>query len=121
MAYFLVHRFTVKGELFPDPGDGETWNNVPLFPANDPSQNISYQQQYQNIKALLDKLGINIQKATHAFRVAGAQRLDELGIDDDVIARFGKWIRTAMLKSYLLVFKPCGLLALGGWPHARDR
>lgn len=33
-----------------------------------------------------------------------------------VIARMGKWCYQAMSKSYLLCFKPVGLLAAGGWP-----
>lgn len=28
----------------------------------------------------------------------------------------GKWNLQAMAKSYLLYFKPCGLLAAAGWP-----
>lgn len=33
-----------------------------------------------------------------------------------VIARMGKWCYQVMSKSYLLCFKPVGLLAAGGWP-----
>lgn len=35
-----------------------------------------------------------------------------------VIARMGKWNLQAMAKSYLMFFKPCGLLAAAGWPGA---
>jgi hypothetical protein len=35
-----------------------------------------------------------------------------------VIARMGKWNMQAMAKSYLLYFKPCGLLAAAGWHGA---
>lgn len=37
------------------------------------------------------------------------------------IARFGKWLKTAMLKSYLLIFKPDGLLALADWEGAAQK
>jgi Centromere DNA-binding protein complex CBF3 subunit, domain 2 len=120
-SYLFIHRFTLSNEPLPPPEDDVRWNNTPLFLGNDPMKNICYQVSYKAIKQKLRELNINISKVTHAFRVAGARRLDELGIDDAVIERFGKWIRTAMLKSYLLVFKPCGLLAMGDWPEPKDR
>jgi hypothetical protein len=38
-----------------------------------------------------------------------------------VIARFGKWLYAAMYKSYLMFFKPEGLLAMGNWPRAAQK
>lgn len=32
----------------------------------------------------------------------------------------GKWSDSALNKSYLLSYKPQGLLAIAGWPHAAD-
>ncbi|KAK9916158.1 hypothetical protein WJX75_009514 [Coccomyxa subellipsoidea] len=59
-----------------------------------------------------------VQRVTHIFRVLAARNLDEVGIDDKVIARMGKWNYEALSKSYLMYFKPQGLLAAGGWPGA---
>jgi hypothetical protein len=38
-----------------------------------------------------------------------------------VIGRQGRWLHQAMFKSYLLFFRPEGLLAAGGWPGAAER
>ena len=38
-----------------------------------------------------------------------------------VIARFGQWLYNAMYKSYLLFFKPEGLLAVAGWEGAAQK
>jgi hypothetical protein len=36
-----------------------------------------------------------------------------------LIARLGRWLRTALNTSYLRFFKPEGLLAAGGWDKDR--
>jgi hypothetical protein len=85
MAVHLMHKYTILRTLFPDPNDKATWNTTPLFPGpKDPTRNITYQQQYQSIKSALTNSNIAIKKVTHAFRVGGARRMDELGIDDSV-------------------------------------
>ncbi len=91
MAYHLIHMYTINRTLFPDPNDKGAWNTTPLFPATDPTKNITYQQQYQSTKSALTSAGISINKVTHAFRVGGARRMDELGIDDSVSMRWHLW------------------------------
>ncbi|WIA40770.1 hypothetical protein OEZ86_004450 [Tetradesmus obliquus] len=46
-----------------------------------------------------------------------ARDLDEQGVDDGLIARMGRWLRTALNLCYLRFFKPQGLLAAAGWPQ----
>ncbi|CAL8471208.1 g10750 [Coccomyxa elongata] len=98
LGQHLVMRFTVGCEPFPSPLDFELWVTTPMWPGYDPRQNVSYSQQAQAIKHYLEEeLGIYVRK---------------------VIGRMGKWNLQAMSKSYLLYFKPCGLLAAAGWPGA---
>lgn len=84
LAYHLIHSYTIDKTLFPDPNDKATWNITPLFPATDHTRNITYPQHYQSVKSALAHIQSNIKKVTHAFRVGGARRMDELGIDDSV-------------------------------------
>ncbi|CAL8471742.1 g11284 [Coccomyxa elongata] len=112
-------RFTIMGEQFPDPGDFGTWVTTPMWPGNRPAENLSYSMQAAAIKKYLQQgMKIYVRKVTHIFRVLAARNLDEGGIDDKVIARMGKWNYEAMNKSYLMYFKPVGLLAAAGWPGA---
>ena len=85
LGQHLVARFTLDSEPFPDPEDAQGWVNTPMWPANDPSRNVSYQQQADYINDVLrKKLGIHVRKSTHIFRVLAARLLDEAGIDDTV-------------------------------------
>ena len=85
LGQHLVARFTLDSAPFPDPEDAKGWVNTPMWPANDPSRNVSYQQQADYINDVLrNTLGIYVRKSTHIFRVLGARLLDEAGIDDTV-------------------------------------
>lgn len=37
------------------------------------------------------------------------------------IGRMGRWLHQALTKSYLLFYRPEGLLAAGGWPGAASK
>lgn len=47
-------------------------------------ENVSYMQQYNSLKEALRQLEIDCLKATHLWRVAGAQQMDAAGVADDV-------------------------------------
>lgn len=115
LAYHIIHRFTIKGEPFPNPADTNAWKGTVLFQARSPLEAISYDQLYAGVLGVFATLGIHITKKTHAFRVAGARAMDEAGVDDKVIARFGQWLYNAMHRSYLMFFKVEGLLAVAGF------
>jgi hypothetical protein len=85
LAYHLVHRFTISGHIFPDPADKEAWLNAAMFPGGqDPTNNITYERQAQELRGLFDELGLDFSKLTHIFRVGGARHLDAAGVDDSV-------------------------------------
>jgi hypothetical protein len=87
LALYLCHRFTVRGEQFPFPGmAGAVWFHTALWKGNNPSTNISYDQQAKSFKAVFKKNDVAAKKITHAPRVAGARLLDDHGVDDVVSA-----------------------------------
>lgn len=118
LGRLLVWTYTIGGAPFPDPGKGKVWRKTPLWPGNDPARSISYTQHAEALKGFLAEAGIITGKLTHAFRAFKAQDLDEQGVSDEVIARLGRWLRTALTTSYLRFFKPAGLLAASGWDSA---
>jgi hypothetical protein len=85
-----MHWFTVQNHRFPDPADPEDWLMAALWPSKlDPTTNISYDMQAKELKGLLDALGFVFSKLTHIWRVGGARKLDEAGVEDNVSAGAG--------------------------------
>ena len=67
-----------------DPRDAAIWSTTPLWPGNDCNGNLSYRQQYDDVIAYFQKLGIKVNKVTHSWRIFGARLLDDMGVDDQV-------------------------------------
>ena len=84
LAYHFFTRFTQMAEPFSDPRDAARWSTTPLWPGNDCTGNVSYCQQYDDVTAYFQKLGIKVNKVTHSWRVFGARLLDDMGVDDQV-------------------------------------
>ncbi len=116
LGQHLVMRFTEGTEPFPSPSDFELWVTTPMWPGNDPRQNVSYSQQAQAIKHYLEEeLGIHVRKVTHIFRVLAARDLDEAGIDDKVtmVSSFANVESCAMLLCKLCTM----FLQQSAWLH----
>jgi len=60
-------RFTFGGEVFPVPDDPKRWRSEVVWPANDRTCNVSYQQQHQAISDYLTELEIPIKKSHMPF------------------------------------------------------
>lgn len=85
LAYHFAHRFTLGGHIFPDPADKDAWLTAAMFPGRqDPTSNITYERQAQELRELFDELGLDFSKLTHIFRVGGARHLDAAGVDNSV-------------------------------------
>jgi hypothetical protein len=85
LGQHLVNRFTIMAEPFPDPHDFDKWVKTPVWPANNPRENLSYTTQAMAIKRYVrDEMGIHVRKVTHIFRVLATRNLDEEGIDERV-------------------------------------
>lgn len=67
LAYHFAHRFTLGGHIFPDPADKDAWLTAAMFPGRqDPTSNITYERQAQELRELFDELGLDFSKLTHA-------------------------------------------------------
>jgi hypothetical protein len=80
----LAERFKLDGESFPDPEDVVEWLACPLWRGSC-GRALTYEQLRINLKKYFKEADIDtIVKVTHAFRVAGARYLDDLGLEDVV-------------------------------------
>lgn len=85
LAHHLCTRFTLGKAPFPNPRNRKEWNRTPMWPGNNPTKNLSYQQQRSAVVTYLRvELQIHTRKLVHAFRVLAARNLDMSGIDDHV-------------------------------------
>jgi hypothetical protein len=114
LGRYLAQRFTIECEPFPSvASSSDDYYTTPLWRGQVPTRSISYDELASSLKSALRDLEIIIRKVTHAMRVAGARRMDQAGVDDQVIACMGTCLYEAMYRSYLLFFKPEGLMAAG--------
>jgi hypothetical protein len=58
----LYMTYTARASPFPDPADKEIWRHTPVWPGNDPTVSISYQQQADSLKVHLEAADIAIGK-----------------------------------------------------------
>jgi Centromere DNA-binding protein complex CBF3 subunit, domain 2 len=73
LGRYLIARFTIYGEMFPDPADKQRWHSAVLWSGNRPDQSLSYSGQAAALSRWLAKCGIASSNVTHLFRVAGAR------------------------------------------------
>ncbi|KAK9901133.1 hypothetical protein WJX75_009650 [Coccomyxa subellipsoidea] len=74
-------------------------------PQNNTAEDTITPDQYHKLMKLL--LASEKPEWLRDRSIFAHMNLDEVGIDDKVIARMGKWNMQAMAKSYFLYFKPC--------------
>ena len=118
LAYHLAHRFTLDGHLFPDPADQETWLSAAMFPGRtDPTNNVTYETQAQELRQLFLELGLDFSKLTHIFRVGGARHLDAAGVDDSVSAAPSRHAFSCPRQLCCRLFVAADTIAaVGRWP-----
>lgn len=83
LGRWLITRFTLQAEPFPDPTD-DVWRSIMLWPGMYPDKAMSYQNHCARVGELYSKLNIAISKKTHAARIFGARHADEAGLSDEV-------------------------------------
>ena len=68
----------------PDHRDKVAWNQMALWPSNNPYQNITYKTQLETVHCIFTDHNTICRKMTRAFRVPGAINLDEAGLEERV-------------------------------------
>lgn len=71
-ALWAVVQEHVLGEV-PDLSQNSAWHDTVLCPGSDTQKEMSYQQQYDNLKLMLEKLNVRCAAVTHAMRGSSAR------------------------------------------------
>ena len=79
---YLLVRFQVKREAFPDLADPAwppSWWTVPLFPGDTPGKQLTYDTHYRRAKAAHLESGLVCRKKTHRARKSGPDNAASFG------------------------------------------
>ena len=105
LGYYLLLRWDLTEEPFPDFTDRSRWHNTRLLLSakdhQDVTAELSYSTQLDWITKLFSLIGLHTTKKTHLFRAAGAKMAELLGVREDQISRAGRWTYSQMIGCYL--------------------
>jgi Centromere DNA-binding protein complex CBF3 subunit, domain 2/Transcriptional activator of glycolytic enzymes len=103
LAFYLLYRWDLSDELFPDFSKRSAWYNIRLIKssAGDRETAFSYNSQREWVAKAFQSVGVFSQKKTHIGRSAGAKTAELKGVSEDQIRRAGRWNQEQMVGCYL--------------------
>jgi hypothetical protein len=103
LAFYLLWRWDLSDEAFPDFGQRSAWYGIRLIKASNsnPTAAFSYNSQRDWVAKAYEYAGISSQKKTHLGRSAGAKLAELKGVSEDQIRRAGRWNQEQMVGCYL--------------------
>ena len=101
LAFYLLYRWDLGEEPFPDFSQRSAWYSTPLIKASCSATALSYNSQREWVTKAFQYAGISSAKKTHLGRSAGAKLVELKGISEDQIRRAGRWNQEQMVGYYL--------------------
>jgi hypothetical protein len=118
LAFYLLFRWDLSPEPFPDFGSPQHWYSTRLIKAAgaDPSAGISYNTQRSWVFRAFDYAGVVSEKKTHAGRSSGAKTAELRGVSEAQIRRAGRWNPDQMVGCYLDALPRKFMRSIAGHP-----
>lgn len=118
LAFYLLFRWDLSPELFPDFGSPRHWYSTRLIKAagTDPSAGVSYNTQRSWVSRAFDSAGVVSVKKTHAGRSSGAKTAELRGVSEAQIRRAGRWNPDQMVGCYLDALPRKFMRSIAGHP-----
>ena len=103
LAFYLLCRWDLGDEAFPDFSKRSAWYNIKLIKSStkDSKAAFSYNSQRNWVAKAFQYAGIFSQKTTYIGRIAGAKLAELKGASEDQIRRAGRWNQEQMVGCYL--------------------
>ena len=101
LAFYLLFRWDLGDEIFPDLSKRSVWYNIRLIKGSTSTAVFSYNSQREWVTRAFQYAGIFSQKKTHIGRSAGAKMAELKEISEDQIRRAGRWNQEQMVGCYL--------------------
>ena len=118
LGFYLLFRWDLSLELFPDFGSPRLWYSTRLIKAagTDPSAGVSYNTQRSWVSRAFDFAGVVSAKKTHAGRSSGAKTAELRGVSEAQIRRAGRWNPDQMVGYYLDALPRKFMRSIAGHP-----
>jgi len=118
---YLFERFHLKQAAFPDLTCPKIWILKKVFVAKgaDPDMELSKNTHAKNLKAVLTRLRVYTNKATHINRGSALRMAEYAGVDDNSLRRHGHWETDNMERFYQTNVLIKTLRALAGFRVGR--
>lgn len=120
LAYYLLYRWDLCGERFPDFQDRSRWYDIRLIKgiSSNPTAPISYNTQHKWAAKAFKYAGVTSAKKTHIGRASGAKMAELKGVSEDQIRRAGRWNADQMTGCYLNTLPREFMRLMAGFPAA---
>jgi hypothetical protein len=118
LAFYLLFRWDLSPEPFPDFGSPQHWYGTRLIKAAgaDPCAGVSYNTQRSWVSRAFDYAGVKSAKKTHAGRSSGAKTAELRGVSEAQIRRAGRWNPDQMVGCYLDALPRKFMRSIAGHP-----
>ena len=102
LAFYLLYRWDISDEPFPDFGKRSAWYNIRLIKSSTRGREaaFSYNSQREWVTKAFEYVSVFSQK-THIGRSACAKTAELKGVSEDQIRRAGRWNQEQMAGCYL--------------------
>ena len=103
LAFYLLYRWDMTSEPFPDFGQRAAWYDIRLIKASGVNRTaaIAYNSQRDWVVKAFTYAGVMSQKKTHVGRSSGAKTAELKGVSEDQIRRAGRWNQEQIVGCYL--------------------
>jgi hypothetical protein len=121
LGYYLLFRWDLTEEEFPDFTDRPRWYNIRLLLSAKPTQKgvtkkMAYSTQLDWTTKIFQLINLNTTKKTHLFRASGAKLAELKGVTEEQIKRAGRWNHDQMMGCYLTSLPLPYMRRMGGHP-----
>jgi len=122
LAFYLLYRWDLTDEPFPDFSERPAWYNTRLLKASSAGASstamLAYNSQRDWVSKAFEYAGVVSHKKTHVGRSSGAKTAELKGVSEEQIRRAGRWNHEQMVGCYLNFTAPQIYACDGGPPTA---
>lgn len=115
--FSLYHSQRVE---FPNLSTRRDWYNTYLFPAENKSGHLQYEDHCNVYNKVFKACNVNISKITHANRKSSIQLIVNKGVPSDQLRQVGRWSSDRMVSCYLVCLPVKAVKALAGFSAERE-
>jgi hypothetical protein len=119
-AMYFFSLYHSQRVLFPNLATRRDWYNTYLFPADNKTGHLLYEDQCNAYKSVFEACNIHMSKITHANRKGSIQLIVNKGVPSDQLRQVGRWNSDRMVSCYLVCLPVKAIKALADFSAERE-